>query len=130
MTLHIFYDHACPDCKAEFIPYLHALPCPQCGAVSQEHFDYVPQAAASLAFNLSSYKSYVPPAWYSGSLGDRLLYLLFRLFESFRQQERSPDFSEFAGIFLSQVKWGDHGYLRNHVAGLALRIHEVHQNTA
>jgi hypothetical protein len=91
--------------------------------------DYVPRAAASLEFNLRSYKSYIPPAWYSGSLGDRVLYIVFRLFEAFRQQERSPDFSEFAGIFLSQINWGNYGYMRDHIAGLALRIHDMSKNT-
>ena len=77
MTVHVHYEHRCAGCGAFFIPYEPGLPCPKCAAPAAEAFDFIPQAAASLRFNLQSYGGYLPPAWYVGSLGDHCLRLLF-----------------------------------------------------
>jgi len=124
MTLHVVYDHRCPQCSAFYIPFDQDVPCPNCGAVEAERFDYVPQAAASLRYNLETQGSYVPAAWWVGSLGDHLLHLLFSVFEQYRKQE-AVDFSEFASIYLSSLKWGDQPYLRQHVLDIALRVYDA-----
>ena len=125
MTLHVVYDHKCAQCGAVYIPYDHAVPCPNCGVIEAHRFDYIPQATASLRYNFQTSGSYIPAAWWIGSLGDYCLHLLFHLFENFRKQAAQVDISEFASIFLSGLSWGDQRYLRQHVLGIALRVHEA-----
>ncbi len=125
MTLHIPYSHQCGSCQAFYIPYDETVPCPRCGTVETERFPYIPQAAGSVRFNLDSYGSYVPPAWYTGSLGDHILYILFNLFEGHRQQGESVDFTEFSAIMLGRMDWGDQAYLRQHVQDIALRVYPL-----
>ena len=67
MTVHVRYEHKCAACQAFYIPYAPGVACPQCGRQESEVFDFVPQAVESLRFNLRSYGSYLPPAWYVGS---------------------------------------------------------------
>ena len=86
MTLHVHYDHQCPNCMAYYIPYDKDVPCPCCGFVEQERFDFIPQAAMSAHYNLETQGSYVPGAWYTGSLGDHILSLLFPLLEKYRTE--------------------------------------------
>ncbi|MGB9877236.1 MAG: hypothetical protein ACPLPS_05670 [bacterium] len=62
MTLHIHYDHQCPNCGAFYIPY-EDVPCPNCGLMEEERFDFIPQAVESLLYNLHRYGSYFPPAF-------------------------------------------------------------------
>ena len=123
MTLHVVYNHECPKCQAHYIPY-DDISCPNCGWHEEERFDYIPQAAGSVKYNLRRYGSYVPPAWWVGSLGDHILHILFYVFENYRQQTDTKDFSEYASIYLSRVNWGDQSYLRNHLAAIALRVHD------
>lgn len=124
MTLHIHYDHQCPLCEAFYIPYDEDVPCPQCGMLEKERFDYISQATQSILFNKQRYGSYIPPAWYKGSLGDHILYLLFRLFTGYEEQPPSADFNEFASEVLSNMQWGDQQYLCSHVQGIALRVYQ------
>ena len=124
MTLHIFYDHRCPSCEAFYIPYDADVPCPQCGLLEKERFNYIPLAAESLLFNKREYGSYIPFAWLADSLGDHILFLLFRLFAGYEEQPPSTDFDEFASEVLSKMQWGDQQYLCSHVQGIALRIHQ------
>ena len=128
MTLHIQYNHQCPSCEAYYIPYDSDVPCPQCGLLEKERFDFIPQAAESLLFNKNAYGSYIPLAWYKGSLGDHILYLLFRLFAGYEKQPPSTDFNEFASEVLSDMQWADQQYLCGHVQGIALRIHQDMQS--
>jgi uncharacterized Zn finger protein (UPF0148 family) len=65
LTLHIFYTHQCHKCGAFYIPYDKDVPCPNCGLVEKERFDYIPRATESLNFNLKEYGRYIPPAWYA-----------------------------------------------------------------
>ena len=110
MTLHIHYSHRCSSCASRYIPYDKDVSCPKCGIIEEERFDFIPRAVDSLCFNQKSYGSYVPPAWIAGSLGDRILSLLFKLFDTYEHQ-KPPDFKEFATVWLSMVNWGDHQYL-------------------
>ena len=126
MTVHVRYEHQCPGCRAHYIPYAPGVPCPQCERPSQESFDFVPQAAASLRFNLRTYGSYLPPAWYVGSLGDHCLRLLFAAFESFRTRaDVSESFAACVERKLSAMDWGEQGYLRGHMRDIALQVHSA-----
>jgi len=128
MTLHIFYDHQCPKCKAHYIPYDKDIPCPRCGLVEKERFDYIPQAAESVKFNLERYGQYMPPAWYTGSLGDRVLFILFSIFEQCANGGDKADFPTFAYAVLSSRNWGDQDYLRKHICSIAVRVNELLQD--
>jgi hypothetical protein len=123
MTMHVVYSHECPGCKAYYIPYDADVPCPRCGAVEEERFDYVPQAAASMRFNRENYGSYTPGAWWVGSLGDHVLRLLFGLFDAYEGQPERP-FAQYLDQRLAAMEWGDQAYLRDHLRGIALRVAE------
>jgi hypothetical protein len=122
MSVHIDYDHQCPRCGAYYIPY-EDVPCPNCGLMEEERFDFVPQAVDSLLYNLNSYGSFLPPTWWVGSLGDHILRILFIIFEAFRQSGEA-DFPSFAEQVLAEGDWGDQQYLEKHIYGIALRVYE------
>ena len=131
MTVHVHYEHRCAGCGAFFIPYEPGLPCPKCAAPAAEDFDFVPQAAASLRFNLQSYGSYLPPAWYVGSLGDHCLRLLFSAFEAWRTRpDPSESFDSALERKLGAMEWGDQLYMLGHVRDIARRVREELQRTS
>lgn len=129
MTLHINYTHQCPKCGAYYLPYDRDVPCPKCGLVEEERFDFVSPAVESVLFNLAEYRSYVPPAWWTGSLADKILLDLFMIFEKFEKHGKSEksektDFKTYVGRELEKWEWGDQTYLKNHVYGIAIRVRE------
>jgi hypothetical protein len=121
MTFHVVYSHQCGGCSAFYIPY-DAVPCPRCGLVEAERFDYIPQATASLRINKESCGSYTPPAWWVGSLGDHILSLLFGLFDGYEAQGQGQSFEGYVTERLAAMRWGDQEYLRDHVRDISLRI--------
>lgn len=123
MTLHITYDHQCPQCEAFYIPYDEAVPCPRCGLVESERMDYIQQAGMSLRFNKSQ-GSYAPKAWMAGSFGDQILFPLFILFDAYDKINPS-DFPAFAASQFEKLNWGDHPYLKDHLIGIAIRLHDL-----
>jgi hypothetical protein len=123
MTLHITYDHQCPKCQVFYIPYDDQVPCPNCGLIELERIDYIEQAADSMRFNKVD-GSYTPGAWYVGSLGDHILMLLFPLFDAY-EEEHPDDFQVFATDRIGKMDWGDQLYLKDHVFGIAVRLHET-----
>lgn len=123
MTLHVVYSHECPNCKAYYIPYDTDVPCPKCGTVEEERFDYIPQAAASMRYNMESYGSYTPGAWWVGSLGDHILRLMFGIFDAYKA-EKEKAFEQFLDQRLAQMEWGDQEYMRAHLRGIALRVRQ------
>jgi hypothetical protein len=124
MTLHIPYNHQCAKCQAYYIPYEKNVPCPNCGFLEDERFDYIPQALASLKYNLETEGSYLPAGWWVGSLGDHILFILFKLFEQFKTQKEQADFATFAKDALEKIDWGSQTYLKKHIHSIALRIYE------
>jgi len=123
MTIHVNYDHQCPQCQAYYIPYDAQVPCPKCGLVEKERFDFIEQAAESMRFNISN-GSYTPAAWWIGSFGDHILSLLFPLFDAY-EEDRPADFMVFAADQLGKMDWGDQSYLKEHVLGIAVRLHDT-----
>jgi hypothetical protein len=126
MTLHVVYSHQCPSCEAYYIPH-DDVPCPRCGELEEERFDYIPQAVESMQYNQRAYGSFTPPAWWIGSLGDHILSLLFGLFDAYDGTGGEKGFADFVIGELGQTSWGDQEYLRDHVRDIALRIH-AHMN--
>jgi hypothetical protein len=123
MTMHVVYTHECGGCGAFYIPYDKEVPCPRCGLVEDERFDYIPQAVASMRINKAR-GSYTPPVWWVGSLGDHLLLVLFGLFDRYEARAGGAGFEAFLDEDLGAVDWGDQGYLRDHVRGIALRVRD------
>jgi hypothetical protein len=124
MTMHVVYTHECGTCKAYYIPYDSDVPCPRCGAVEQERFDYIPQAVTSMQVNKTSGGTYTPGAWWVGSLGDHILSVLFGLFDRYESQQGQMPFELFIENALEGMTWGDQDYLRPHFRGIALRVRE------
>ena len=125
MSLHLFYNHKCPSCHAAYFPY-DDVPCPKCGKKEKERYDFVTAAIESMRLNKRMEGSYTPPAWALPSFGDRILLLLFNLFDDYEAQ-KSKQFKRFATRFLKGKDWKDKPYLHDHVLGIAVRIHEQMQ---
>jgi hypothetical protein len=123
MTLHITYNHQCPECKALYIPYDYDVKCPNCGLLEKERFDYIPRAAASALYNLRDGR-YVPGAWWVGSYGDQVLLFVFMMLEQHRTNEDGTDFPHIARAFVDNVDWGDQEYAKEHVFAIACRVYE------
>ena len=123
MTLHVVYDHECGGCGAFYIPYDTDVPCPRCGVVEDERFDYIPRAVESVQFNKRSYGSYRPMAWWVGSLGDHILHVLFGILDAYEEKGAGQDFADFADSAVAEMDWGDQDYLKIHVRDIAIRIH-------
>jgi hypothetical protein len=123
MTLHIVYDHQCSSCSADYIPYDDNAPCPKCGLIETNRFDFIHRAVDSMRFNKIEGGSYVPSAWAVTSFGDDILTLLFSLYFSYGKNN-PINFREFSESYLSEVDWGDTEYLKGHIFGIVLRVHE------
>jgi hypothetical protein len=124
VTMHVVYSHECPNCKAYYIPYDADVPCPRCGQLEEERFDYIPEAAASMQVNKMNGGSYTPGAWWVGSLGDHILMLLFGLFDAYEAQQGQAGFEQFLDQQFAQTQWGDQEYMRDHLRGIALRVRQ------
>jgi len=124
MTWHIHYDHQCSKCEAHYVPFDDVEPCPQCGEVEAERFDFIPQAAGSALSNTHGDGSYMPGAWFVGSLGDHLLHLLFAILEKHRTSDGSVPFDALARSFVDKMEWGDQEYMRDHLFRMSVRVFE------
>lgn len=123
MTLHVIYDHECGTCGALYIPYDDAVPCPKCGVLEPDRFDFISEAVASLQFNKAN-GAYTPPAWGVGSLGDHILALLFPLFDAYDDGTQET-FQQFAETWLKELTWEDQEYLVSHILGIAIRLRAI-----
>ena len=123
MSMHVTYNHQCPSCQAYYIPYDDRVACPKCGLVKSEQTDFIKEAAASMLYNKAG-GSYIPAAWGIGSLGDYILDILFPLFEA-HAEESPEDFKVSASGWLGQMNWGDQPYMKDHILGIAIRLHKV-----
>lgn len=132
MTLHIHYTHQCAQCEAFYIPYHAVVVCPRCGAQENEPFsNFISQAANSALYNQSASallgrgESFVPGAWFSGSLGDHVLHLLFGVLEQHRLQKEEANalsFAEVARQAVDAMEWGDQEYMQEHFYQIALEV--------
>ncbi|HAM36734.1 MAG TPA: hypothetical protein DEB40_01500 [Elusimicrobia bacterium] len=123
MTLHVSCGYQCLGCGAFYLPFAPGVLCPKCGKTGDQTIDFVPQAAQSLRFNLQSYGSYWPAAWYVGSLGDHVLKLLFMVFEGFRKSGYAEErFEAYLEERLSAMDWAEQSYLKDHVRVIAVAV--------
>jgi rubredoxin len=124
MTLHIYSDHRCSQCEARYVPYDKAVPCPRCGLVEESRFDFVPRAVSSARINLREQGSYQPAAWAVSCYADHLMMLLFMILERHRKGVPRRPFDEVARECVETMDWGDQPYGKQHLYGMALRVHE------
>ena len=124
MTYHVSFKHECPNCGAYYIPFDRDVPCPRCGELEEKRFDFIPRAAQSAHYNLTSRGGYVPSAWYVGSLGDHILHILFQVLDFHRKDTTGRPFSDVARDALSRMEWGDQLYLRDHIHAIACRVRD------
>lgn len=123
MTLHIHYNHQCAQCGAYYIPYGNDVPCPRCGIMEQERYNFIPQAVESAYYNLKSQHSYTPMAWYVGSLGDHILYLMFPILEQHRLSP-TQSFNEVAWNMVQKMNFGEQEYLRDHLYSILILVYQ------
>jgi hypothetical protein len=124
MTRHVSYSHQCPSCEAYYIPYDSDVPCPQCGIIEPERYNFIPLAIESSLTNLAVEGSYVPGAWYMRSLADHILRILFDLLERERENSSGISFNDIVEEELQRKDWGEQVYLRQHIHGIALRVYD------
>jgi hypothetical protein len=118
-------------CKAPYIPFDEAVPCPNCGTAEQKRFpNFINLAADSVRYNMRRYGSYMPNGWALTSFADRILLTIFQIFEKYREQGSTQPFEDFSDQVLSEVDWGERRYLQQHVYDIAKRIHEELQRQA
>jgi len=123
MSLHIGYDHQCPDCSASYIPYDSDVSCPKCGHMESERFDFVPEAIESMKYNKLDGK-YTPPAWLDGDISDHILLLLFWLFDAYEASD-NINFELFASEWFPELDWQDQQYMCQYMVRLGCRIFEA-----
>ena len=124
MSHHIHYNHECPKCGAFYIPFDQMVPCPKCGEVESERFDFIPQAAESAQFNFLDLGRYMPDAWAISCFGDHILFIIFRVLEQHRLDTAGRTYSDITTDVLASLEWGDQLYLRDHVFAIACRVRE------
>jgi len=124
MTMHIKYDHICPQCEAMYIPYDSDVPCPMCGTIEDERFDFIPQAAASALVNLKIGGKYIPGAWWASSYADHVLQIVFQFLEAHRLADADSEFSSVARECVDRGVWGNQEYAKEHMFAIACRVYE------
>jgi len=124
MTLHIVYNHQCPKCETYYIPYDEDVPCPNCGLVEPERYDFVSEAVRSAQYNLRCNGSYMPSAWWVGTLGDHVLHTIFRLLEEYRVSGEGEIFMECAAREIDEALPATSPHMRNHILNIAIRVYE------
>jgi len=124
MSYHVVYNHQCPQCGAHYIPFDQDVPCPRCGHVEAERFDYIREAVASMRTHKKMWGVYTPGAWWVGSLGDHFLHLLFGVFDYYEERRPEPSFEEYVSGWVRRSEWGEHPYHRDHFLSIALRVQE------
>ena len=136
MTLHSEVDHQCQWCSAKFVP-LETFPnCPKCGHKSPVVFKhFVELTLGSASYNVFMYRSFMPPAWISSSVGDYYWYTAFRylaycskalgIAERDLLQQRGLSGIEAQKLteqFVSNLKLGDHPYMTSAISNYLLDL--------
>jgi len=129
MTYHIkLEEYACPDCKAEYIPYEEGLPCPSCKTiptdVSEKYFGFINELIASLRINKINSGRYIPDAWLTASFADNLQSVFFRLFQ-FWSIKKPKDGEAFINEYFKNFTIEDTEveYMRDYLHTIALKVH-------
>ena len=90
MTTHIrAKKFTCPRCSVELIPFKRDFKCPNCGEPVGEFLDFVPRIFDAMDYHKENYGSFMPPAWYTGSLVDHVSQIIFKMFDII--EAKKPD---------------------------------------
>ena len=128
MSLHIMYDHQCSKCEAYYIPYEKDIVCPNCGLNEEEVYDITPRLAYSAKYQMDTHGFYTPIAWWTGSFGDHVALLIFKVLDKFYNQ-KNKSFEEVALEHFDSSKWGDQLYMKNHMRELSYKVYLEIENT-
>ena len=105
MSLHIMYDHQCSKCEAFYIPYKKGIVCPQCGLNEEDIYDITPELVESANYQMDTVGCYEPLAWWIGSFGDHVAFLIFMMLDKFYAQ-KEKNFKEVAKEHFNSIDWG------------------------
>lgn len=122
MSYHIDYDRHCPKCRAKCIPFEEGVPCPKCGSVENDTFDFISEGAESARVNWLSNGTYLPDSWSFSGFGDQVAFAVFQLLEAHRTNTENKAFSEIAQPLLEAPNWEGREYLSGHFLEIANRI--------
>ena len=114
MTIHIQYDHTCPECGASYIPYGTSVRCPRCGVFEEEGrlIHYIEMAAHSCRNNFVYHGRFTPVAYATTTLSDVLLYWVFCLLDEFTAKGKPQSLTDFACDYASETEFTGQEYLR------------------
>ena len=121
MTMHIHYDHQCPECGTGYVPYGEDVPCPKCGLVEAERFDYLPPAADSALINFTERGAFMPGAWYVGGVADNLLLHIFQALD-FYIARTGTTFADAARTYFGQMDFGEMEFMRPYLVHLSEEV--------
>ena len=124
MTMHIKYDHICPQCGAMYIPYDSDVPCPMCGTIEDERFDFISQAATPTLVNLKVGGKYIPEAWWVSTYADHVMQVVFQFLETHRIDDAGSEFSSVARGCVDRGEWGNQEYAKEHMFAIACRVYD------
>lgn len=122
MSLHIMFDHQCSKCEAYYIPYEQGIACPNCGLDEEEIYDIVPQLAHSANYQMDTMGFYTPIAWWTGSFGDHVAFLIFELLDKFYAQDEIG-FQDVVEEDFNSSEWGTQQYMKNHIRDLSYKVY-------
>ena len=122
MSLHIMYDHQCSECEAYYIPYDEDIVCPNCGKDEEKALNIVTELTKSAQYQMNTMGFYSPIAWWTGSFGDFVALLIFKVLDEFYAQ-KDKDFKEIAESHFNSREWGTQLYMKNHIKDLSYKVY-------
>lgn len=126
MSLHIDYDHKCPECGAEYVPYDLDIPCPNCGLLEKKRYEsFVEETIESMCYNTLTGFGFYPSAWYCTCLADDILLFIFRVFAVYENYREEESWEHFLHEYIRDSTFDDYEYLRDYMRVLAQRIHDT-----
>lgn len=129
MPIHLNYQGTtCKKCGAEFVACQKDYPCPACGQVTEEFFDFIPATIASMKDHKQLYGSYLPESWFSGSVADVVQRVIFEIFDNY-EIEKPKDFTAFVLEQMETAEWEEgQECLVAQVEEIVLKIYELYKN--
>ena len=95
---------------------------PNCGLDEDEVYDITAELAHSANFQMNAHGFYTPIAWWTGSFGDHVALLIFKVLDKFYTQEEKS-FQEIAEEHFSSSDWGTQQYMKNHIRDLSYKVY-------
>ena len=123
MTYHIHCkNYQCQKCLASYVPFKKDFVCPNCGEVTDEFYDFVPELICSIRGNKRRYGSYTPSAWAYMSFTDYVQVPIFNLFDCL-EEERPENEIEYINSWFEKQEW-NHDRFKNYVKEIAFLVYD------